>query len=117
LVAAFVFYKPSYAPFIATFSTVDSFQRLKDDLFDLFNRLMIGTYEFSQMVQKSYIARLKQRRITVKKWKCSVCGYVYDPEKGVLLDGIKPGTPFENIPEKWVCPICGASKTDFHIHP
>lgn len=48
----------------------------------------------------------------MKKWECTVCGYVYDPEKG---DGnnVAPGTPFEDLPDNWVCPDCGAEKDMF----
>ncbi len=49
----------------------------------------------------------------MQKYKCSICGYIYIPEKGFPLDGVKPSTSFEDVPEKWVCPICGASKADF----
>jgi rubredoxin len=44
---------------------------------------------------------------------CSVCGYEYDPEVGDPDGGIPPGTPFEAIPEDWVCPVCGATKDLF----
>ena len=47
------------------------------------------------------------------KYKCTICGYVYDPEKGDPESGIKPGTPFEELPDGWVCPICGATKDQF----
>lgn len=47
------------------------------------------------------------------KWKCSVCGYVYDPEAGDPDTGIPPDTLFENLPEDWVCPVCGAAKDLF----
>jgi rubredoxin len=47
------------------------------------------------------------------KYKCTVCGYIYDPEKGDPDSGIKPGTSFEKIPEDWVCPVCGVSKDQF----
>jgi len=47
------------------------------------------------------------------KWECTVCGYIYDPEKGDGISGIDPGTPFEDLPEDWVCPACGASKESF----
>ena len=50
---------------------------------------------------------------TMKKYVCSVCGYVYDPEKGDPADGIEAGTPFESLPDDWVCPVCGASKDQF----
>jgi rubredoxin len=42
-----------------------------------------------------------------------VCEYVYDPEKGDLENGIKPGTPFEDLPDDWTCPICGVPKNMF----
>ena len=47
------------------------------------------------------------------KWKCTVCGYIYDPETGDSDGGIPPGTAFEQISEDWVCPICGATKDVF----
>ena len=49
----------------------------------------------------------------MKKYTCSVCGYVYDEEKGDAAGGIAPGTKFEDLPDTWVCPVCGASKDDF----
>jgi rubredoxin len=47
------------------------------------------------------------------KWECTLCGYVYDPEKGDPGSNIPPGTPFEEIPEDWECPDCGATKDMF----
>ena len=47
------------------------------------------------------------------KYKCMLCGYVYDPETGHPDSWINPGTPFEDIPDDWVCPICGANKDQF----
>jgi len=49
----------------------------------------------------------------VTRWICDPCGFVYDPEEGDPDGGIDPGTPFEDIPEDWMCPICGATKADF----
>jgi len=49
----------------------------------------------------------------VKKYRCKVCGYIYDPEKGDPDSGIVPGTPFDKLPDDWVCPICGAGKEEF----
>ena len=49
----------------------------------------------------------------MQKYICDVCGYVYDPQIGDPDGGIDPGTPFEDIPDDWVCPICGVSKEDF----
>ncbi len=48
-----------------------------------------------------------------KKYRCTVCEYIYDPEKGDPDGGIKPGTAFEGLPDSWVCPICGAEKSAF----
>lgn len=42
-----------------------------------------------------------------------MCGYIYDPEKGDPEHEVEPGTPFEELPNDWVCPICGASKDQF----
>jgi len=47
------------------------------------------------------------------KYQCSVCGYIYDPLLGDPDGGIKPGTAFDDLPDNWVCPICGAGKGDF----
>jgi rubredoxin len=44
---------------------------------------------------------------------CMVCSYVYDPAKGDPDGGIPPGTPFERIPDGWICPICGVPKNKF----
>lgn len=54
-----------------------------------------------------------KNEISGKKYKCSVCGYIYDPAKGDPDSGIAPGTAFEDIPDDWVCPICGVSKDQF----
>ena len=49
------------------------------------------------------------------KWVCTLCGWEYDPEVGDPDGGIEPGTAFEDIPEDWVCPLCGATKDDFEL--
>jgi len=53
------------------------------------------------------------KKSTMDKYKCTVCGYVYDPEKGDPENGVGTQTPFENLPENWVCPVCGAGKEVF----
>ena len=47
------------------------------------------------------------------KYKCLICGYIYDPVKGDPDNGIKPGIAFEALPDDWVCPECGAPKSEF----
>lgn len=49
----------------------------------------------------------------MQKYICQVCNYTYDPEQGDPDSGIDPGTPFSEIPDDWVCPICGATKSQF----
>ena len=47
------------------------------------------------------------------KYVCDVCGYIYDPAEGDPDNGVQAGTEFKDIPEDWVCPLCGAEKSDF----
>lgn len=49
----------------------------------------------------------------MQRYICTIFGYTYDPEAGDPDSGIAPGTAFEDIPEEWVCPVCGAIKSDF----
>ena len=51
--------------------------------------------------------------LIMKKYVCDICDYVYDPAEGDPDNGVKPGTAFADLPEDWVCPLCGASKDDF----
>ena len=55
----------------------------------------------------------KRNLKNMKKYVCTVCEWVYDPEVGDPEGGIAPGTPFEDIPEDWVCPVCGVGKESF----
>lgn len=50
----------------------------------------------------------------MKRYRCTICGYDYDPAVGDPSHGIGLGTPFEDLPGDWVCPVCGADKTLFH---
>ena len=49
----------------------------------------------------------------MKKYECSVCHWVYDPQVGDPDNGIASGTPFEQVPEDWTCPLCGVGKDMF----
>jgi rubredoxin len=49
----------------------------------------------------------------MKNFRCKVCGYIYDPEEGDPLNDIPAGTPFEDLPAEWVCPICSAPQDEF----
>jgi rubredoxin---NAD+ reductase len=48
-----------------------------------------------------------------RKYQCSVCGHIYDEAAGDPDGGLKAGTRFEDIPDSWVCPVCGVSKSEF----
>jgi len=49
----------------------------------------------------------------MQKYECTVCGYIYDPEKGDPAGGVEPGTAFDNLPDDWTCPDCGVGKDQF----
>jgi rubredoxin len=49
------------------------------------------------------------------KYVCAVCGYIYDPALGDPENGIAAGTTFEDLPDEWVCPVCGAGKDQFEL--
>ncbi len=49
----------------------------------------------------------------MQKYKCDVCGWEYNPATGDPDNGVAPGTPFEQIPQEWTCPVCGAAKEEF----
>lgn len=51
----------------------------------------------------------------MKKYLCSLCGYIYNPEEGDPDNGINPGTAFEDLPSSWICPLCGAGTDAFEV--
>jgi len=81
------------------------------------------TYEYYHKVKggvspktaPTYDASMDKKKEEEKmdRYVCKVCGYIYDPEKGDPDSGIEPGTKFEDLPDDWVCPLCGATKEDF----
>lgn len=88
---------------------------------DVISEEVCMTYDYYHQVKRgttpktapSYIEKEKEVAPKMAKYECTVCGYVYDPELGDPDNGVEPGTPFEKIPDDWVCPVCGASKDDF----
>ena len=85
------------------------------------------TYEYYHLVKggkspktaPTYIGPGEDEKTSEKKggtmasYKCNICGYVYDPAEGDPDTGIEAGTAFEDLPDSWVCPMCGAPKTEF----
>ncbi len=64
--------------------------------------------------RKDNISTNPQKTITImKKYVCDVCGWEYDPEVGVPEEGIEPGTPFEELPDDFECPLCSVGKDQF----
>ena len=51
----------------------------------------------------------------MEKYRCTICGYEYDPAVGDRQNGIEPATSFSDLPADWLCPICGAPKDDFEL--
>ena len=49
----------------------------------------------------------------MKKYVCTVCGYIYEEAAGDPYNGVEPGTKWEDVPEDWVCPVCGVGKDQF----
>ena len=58
-----------------------------------------------------FISYRKEKKM--KSYECTACGYVYDPEQGDPGGGVRPGTPFGELPDDWVCPNCGVEKDMF----
>jgi len=78
--------------------------------YDYYHKVKRGT---TPKTAPSYVEEKKEAKPKMAKYECTVCGYIYDPELGDPDSGIKPGTPFEELPDDWVCPVCGAGKDEF----
>lgn len=88
---------------------------------DLVSEKICMTYDYYHEVKRgttpktapSYVEEKKMVVTKAQKYQCTVCGYIYDPELGDPEGGIKPGIAFEELPDTWVCPVCGADKSQF----
>ena len=88
---------------------------------EVFNEKTCMTYDYYHQVKRgttpktapSYVEEKKKEVKKMAKYKCSVCGWIYDPDIGDPDGGIAPGTAFEDIPDDWKCPVCGAAKSEF----
>jgi flavin reductase (DIM6/NTAB) family NADH-FMN oxidoreductase RutF/rubredoxin len=104
--------------FVGKVVEAENIKKAKPLTYDYYHQIKKG---ISPKTAPTYIAdnkkieNNKKRKESEKmaKYKCSVCGYIYDPEKGDPESGVNPSTPFENLPDDWVCPICGAGKDEF----
>jgi len=98
-------------------STVEDAEILSEDkpmTYEFYHKVKGG---FSPKTAPTYIGEIdketKKEEEKMDKYVCKICGYVYDPEKGDHDNGIAPGTKFDDLPDDWVCPVCGASKEAF----
>ena len=66
---------------------------------------------FEKVEEKKHLEEMKRKG--VDRWRCKPCDYIYDPEIGDPDGGISPGVKFEDLPDDWVCPLCGAPKEEF----
>ncbi|HIG99470.1 MAG TPA: hypothetical protein HA258_02710 [Thermoplasmata archaeon] len=94
---------------------------------DILTKESVMTYEYYHEVKGGYSPKSaptynsdidkktekKKEEVKMDKYVCTVCGYVYDPAKGDPETGIAVGTSFEDLPDDWVCPVCGAGKDAF----
>ena len=71
-----------------------------------------GVVKRSILPSVPWMLEPKEEKI-MDKYVCSVCGYVYDPEDGDPDNGVEPGTSFDDVPDDWTCPVCGAEKSLF----
>jgi len=98
--------------FVGKLLDADTISEAEPMTYDHYHKVKGGK---SPKTAPTYIEQQAQVKEVAKmsKYKCTVCGYVYDPEVGDPDSGIKPGTPFEQIPNDWVCPVCGVGKDQF----
>ena len=71
--------------------------------------------EISNHTEIEHFENVNERSENMKKFVCSVCGYVYNPEEGDPDIGIEPGTAFEDLSDDWACPVCSVGKEKFKV--
>jgi len=86
----------------------------------LINENLCMTYEYYHNVKRGKTLKdapnyVRETEYLSKKgkYRCTICGYIYDPELGDPDGDISKGTEFEELPDDWVCPVCGAQKIEF----
>lgn len=66
-------------------------------------------------IGKCGLMSVRAESVALRKWMCVVCGFIYDEAEGMPEEDIAPGTRWEDIPDTWTCPDCGAPKDDFEM--
>jgi rubredoxin/flavin reductase (DIM6/NTAB) family NADH-FMN oxidoreductase RutF len=102
----------SHTLFLGEMTAGEVVQAGKPMTYDYYHQVKRGTTPQSA---PTFIKEESQKKEepAMQKYRCTICNYVYDPAIGDPDGGIAAGTPFEKIPDSWVCPVCGAAKADF----
>ena len=74
-----------------------------------------GTASLPEQLFRLIVEYQDKKQTIMKKYICTVCQWVYDPEIGDPEQGIEPGVAFENLPDDYVCPLCGVGKDEFEV--
>ena len=100
--------------FIGNVEQVDIISEEKPMTYEYYHKVKGGYSPETAPTYSGTVDKIVKKEVgKMDKYVCKVCGYVYDPKKGDPENGIKPGTKFEDLPDDWVCPICGAGKEEF----
>ena len=88
-------------------------ESMLDDFWEFDRQMIYEKYEKIVAKKEETKPKVNKNMTDLQKYECSVCGYIYNPEKGDPEHGIKSGTKFEDLPDDWVCPVCFAPKKAF----
>lgn len=103
--------------FIGKVVAADTFNDNEPMTYDYYHKVIkgkTGKNAPTYIDDKKLVKEISQPEVKkMQKYRCQVCNYIYDPAVGDKESGIKPGTPFEELPDDWLCPICGVGKDKF----
>jgi rubredoxin/flavin reductase (DIM6/NTAB) family NADH-FMN oxidoreductase RutF len=100
--------------FVGSLVTAESLTNDETMTYDYYHKVKGGRSPKTAPTYTDDRSKSQNEEVTkMEKYKCTVCGYIYDPKNGDPDSGIKPGTPFQEIPDDWVCPVCGVGKDQF----
>ncbi len=106
--------------FVGKVVEAENIKKAKPLTYDYYHQVKRGvspknapTYIAKEEKSEKEINKERKELEKMAQFKCTVCGYIYEPEKGDPESGVNPGTSFEDLPDDWVCPECGAGKDDF----
>ena len=84
----------------------------------MFDGSMSISYDFHKLTPPDWgWTQYSKEELVMQSYVCELCDYTYDPAKGDPENGVQPGTAFEQLPDEWKCPVCGADKDEFQAVP